>query len=693
MAVSAMVRTAHAVWLGLHPRKEWYQLSNMPNRLIHTTSPYLLQHAHQPVDWYPWGEEALTKAQEEDKPLLVSIGYATCHWCHVMAKETFENEAVAAIMNTYFVCIKVDREERPDIDQVYVAAVQAMGLQAGWPLHIFLLPDQQPFYGGLYFTTTVWENLLIQVKSAFNDHRAPLSAAAFQFTQTLNAPEASCYKCESPAEIFNQKYIEQQFLKIYQVLDHEQGGIRGTPKFPMPSIGSFLLHYYCLTQDARALAQLNLTLQHMACGGIYDQLGGGFSRYATDNAWRIPHFEKMLYDNGQLLSLYTQAYTVTKRPLYKKIALETIAFVEREMVNTAGGFCSALDADSEGAEGKFYTWTKKEIEKVLGECAQPFIAHFSITDTGNWEQGSNILYQKVDRSLATAEHTNIARAIKQLFAVRAQKKHPTKDDKIIASWNGIMLQGLLDAYHAWGGAYLLELALKNAHFIERYLLQGNQLWHSHSKGKAGAPGYLEDYAWVARAFISLYQITFQEHWLHTAETLIQHALLHFYDAEAGLFCFVQHSEATLIARTKEVSDHVIPSSNSVICHDLLMLGALLHNKTYTDTARKMLCTMLPQINHAPLYSSHWAVLYMLQLKPMVVVAMVGPACKEWTKEMKKHVPSGILFAGAVEASSLPLLIDKKPMASKTTIYVCHQGICHAPTHSVKDALAQLAQIT
>jgi len=665
----------------------------MPNRLIHTTSPYLLQHAHQPVDWYPWGEEALNKAQQEDKPLLVSIGYTACHWCHVMAQDAFEDEEVAVMMNAHFVCIKVDREERPDIDQVYVAAVQAMGLNVGWPLHVFLLPDQKPFYGGLYFTTTAWKKLLIQVKNAFREHRAQLSATAFQFTQVLNEPEAVRYGFGSPSNIFTQKYTEQQFLKLYQELDHEYGGIRNTPKFPMPSIGSFLLRYYFLTQDERAFAQLNLTLQHMAYGGIYDQLGGGFSRYATDNAWRIPHFEKMLYDNGQLLSLYSQAYTVTKKTLYKKIVLETIAFVEREMVDPEGGFYSALDADSEGVEGKFYAWTKKEIEEVLRERAQLFMAHFGITAAGNWEQGANILYQKADSSLATAEQASIACAIKQLFSVRAQKKHPARDDKMIASWNGMMLQGLLDAYHALGKDHLLALALKNAHFIEKYLLQGNQLWHSHSKGAPGAPGYLEDYAWVARAFMSLYQVTFEEHWLYTAETLVQYALVHFYDAEAGLFYFVKHSEATLIARQKEIFDHVIPSSNSVICHDLLVLGALLDKKIYTATAKKMLCNMVPQINHAPLYLSNWAVLSMLQLKPIVVVAVVGPACKAWTQAMRQHVPSGILFAGTVEKSSLPLLANKKPMTSKTTIYVCRQGMCHAPTHSVKEALAQLAQIS
>ena len=661
--------------------------------MVHTTSPYLLQHAQQPVDWYPWGEEALNKAQREDKPLLVSIGYAACHWCHVMAQETFEDETVAAMMNTHFVCIKVDREERPDIDQVYVAAMQTMGLNAGWPLHVFLLPDQKPFYGGLYFTTNTWKQVLIQVTKAFRDHRTRLSVSAFQFTQALNKQEVVHYELGSHSNIFTQKDAERQFLKLYQELDHEQGGVRGTPKFPMPSIGSFLLHYYCLTQDGRALAQLNLTLQRMAYGGIYDQLGGGFSRYATDNAWRIPHFEKMLYDNGLLLSLYSQTYTITKDPGYKKIVLETIAFIEREMANAEGGFYSALDADSDGTEGKFYTWTKEEIENVLGNEAQLLMEHFNITAEGNWEQGSNVLYRKAGCSFSAEEHTNIAYAIKKLFAVRAYKKRPARDDKIITSWNGMMLQGLLDAYNALGEEHLLELALKNARFIEKNLLQGNELWHSYSMGQLGAKGYLEDYAWVARAFISLYQATSEAHWLYTAAKLVQYALANFYDAEERLFYFVQHSEATLIARQKETFDHSIPSSNSVMSHNLLILGALLDKKIYTALAKQMLCAVAPQINHTPLYLSNWACLYMLQLNPTVVVAIVGPAYKVWTQAMRKHAPNGTLFAGTLRESRLPVFAHKKLIANKTTIYVCHQGICQAPTHSVKEALAQLAQIS
>ncbi|MEL6358512.1 MAG: DUF255 domain-containing protein, partial [Bacteroidota bacterium] len=346
----------------------------MPNRLLHTTNLYLRQHAHQPIDWYPWGEEALQKAQQEDKPLLVSIGYAACHWCHVMAHEAFEDPEAAMLMNEHFVCIKVDREERPDIDQVYVAALQAMGIQAGWPLHVFLMPDQKPFYGGNYFPTAAWKQVLEQVAQAFRDHREQLTVSAAQFTQALNE-EAIELSDEEPTVI--QPY--QIFEELYRVLDQEHGGLKGAPKFPMPSVGLFLLHYYETTQDQKALAQLERTLVCMAYGGIYDQLGGGFARYTTDEAWRVPHFEKMLYDNGQLLSLYARAYTVTKKSLYKKVVQETVDFVTHELMQEAGGFYGALDADSEGVEGKFYTWTQVEIEEVLSEEAPIFVQKFNVT--------------------------------------------------------------------------------------------------------------------------------------------------------------------------------------------------------------------------------------------------------------------------------------------------------------------------
>lgn len=661
------------------------------NQLIHTTSLYLRQHAHNPINWYPWGAEALTKALQTDKPILVSIGYAACHWCHVMARESFEDVAVAAIMNGHFVCIKVDREERPDVDQVYIAAAQAMGLSVGWPLHIFLLPDQRPFYGGTYFPREAWKSVLESVAQAFQHHRTRLANSAAQFTKAIHELDTNLYKYSSYAQVFTQEETQQQFYRLYPILDHKQGGMQGAPKFPMPTVSSFLLHYYRLMQDEKALAQLNLTLEKMAHGGIYDQLGGGFARYATDEAWLVPHFEKMLYDNGQLISLYTDAYLTTPNALYKQVVEETLAFVERAMMGPAGECYSALDADSEGVEGKFYTWTQKEIEEALGEAAPLFITYFNITAQGNWEAGRNVLYTNPHNVvLSQEEDASIQRAKQQLFEVRATRRPPTLDDKVVTAWNGMMLQGLVDAYYALAEAHYLALALKNAAFIVHHLMQGGQLWHSYRNGQLGPAGYLADYAWVARALISLYQATFEAHWLYKAEALVQHAMAQFWDEQAGLFYFTAQHAERLIARPKEIFDNAIPSSNAVMAHNLFYLGILLAKEIYATTARQMLSQMASLLHQAPGQLSHWASLYILHLQPIKTVAILGPQCKAWARAIRQHYHSNsVLLAGAVEERNLPLLMDKKINKGKTTMYVCHGNVCQAPVHGVEEALHQL----
>ncbi|MEL6412953.1 MAG: thioredoxin domain-containing protein, partial [Bacteroidota bacterium] len=444
----------------------------MPNHLAHSTSPYLQQHAHQPVDWYPWGEVALAKALQEDKPILLSIGYAACHWCHVMAKTSFEDALVAALMNTHFVCIKVDREERPDVDRVYVAALQAMGLPVGWPLHAFLLPNQQPFYGGLYFAPDAWKQVLSAVAQAFRRHRPHLEATAGQLTATLQAQCSPVLPSQSVD--FTHQDAQKSFQQIYTQLDLVHGGLQGAPKFPMPSVGNFLLHYHELTGDERALAQLHCTLAHMASGGLYDQLGGGFARYTTDATWRIPHFEKMLCDNGLLLSLYAQTQAISPNARYLRVIRETVDFLVQTMLHPEGAFYSALDADSEGVEGKFYTWTLAEVEDVLGPLAPSFTAYFNITAAGNWQQGANVLY-----TTAGSEPTaQIEASRQQLHQVRMRRQPPARDEQIITAWNAMVLQGLVDAYWAVDERDWLDLALRNARFIEQYLLQGHRLWHS-----------------------------------------------------------------------------------------------------------------------------------------------------------------------------------------------------------------------
>ncbi|MCG8340246.1 MAG: thioredoxin domain-containing protein [Cytophagales bacterium] len=668
------------------------------NRLIHETSPYLLQHAHHPVAWYPWGEEALAKAKAEDKPILLSIGYATCHWCHVMAHETFEEEAIAAIMNKHFVCIKVDREERPDVDQLYMEAIQAMGLAGGWPLNVFLMPDQQPFYGGTYFPPMGWKKMIEAIGKAFQKHNVRLKESATQFTKVLRESATQKHGLETASPTSTIKAVEQQFDKLYERLDHEKGGMAGAPKFPMPSIGVFLLHYYHYAQDKRALAQLNLTLEKMAYGGIYDQLGGGFARYATDDAWRVPHFEKMLYDNGQLLSLYAEAYLITQKELYKHVVYETIAFIEREMMDATGGGYSALDADSEGTEGKFYVWTKKEIENSLGEDAPLLMRYFNVIEQGNWENGTNILYRShgndalASHSKRSREATKIQRIQQRLLEERAKRVRPSIDDKILTSWNGIMLKGLVDAYHVFGEERFLALALKNIRFIKENLIAGDSLWHSYKNGQRKIMGYLEDYAWVIQALIAFYQTTFEASWLSTANALVQYTMDNFYDQEESLFYFIDKNAAPLIARKKEIFDNVIPSSNSVMAHNLFSLGLLLDNTQYSSVAKKMLGKMVKLVNTTPQHLAHWASLYTLQLKPMAIIAIVGPQYKAWGREIRQHYYPGKVLVGAAKESGLPWLAEKEATDGETTIYVCYNKTCQLPVHSVAAALEQLELI-
>jgi uncharacterized protein YyaL (SSP411 family) len=655
----------------------------IPNKLSKSASPYLLQHAHNPIDWYPWSAEALSRAQQEDKPILLSIGYAACHWCHVMAQETFEDPQVAAIMNQYFVCIKVDREERPDIDQIYIQAVQAMGLQAGWPLHVFLLPNQQPFYGGTYFSNATWKELLLQIVTAFKDHRQQLEASAIQFTQALHTHAMGVGQQGENNTSASLATLQHIFQKIYQELDLIRGGVQGAPKFPMPSLGAFLLNYYRLTHDQRALDQLTVTLTHMACGGIYDQLGGGFARYAIDEAWLIPHFEKMLYDNAQLTSLYAQTYLITPDKLYKQVIEQTVNYVEREMTDRQGGFYSSMDADSEGVEGKFYTWTPQEVAHVLKKDAAWFVEYFPMVSWGHGGQETHILARNPYVALTESQAAQLQAMKQALFEERSKRIKPLIDDKILASWNGMMLQALVDAYYALGTPCFLGLACRNAAFMQQYLIRGNQLGHSYYQGKLGDNSYLEDYAWVARALISLYQATFEEAWLAQADSLVKYAIQHFWDEEMHLFCSTVADADKLIARPREILDQATPSSNAVMAHNLFYLGALLGREDYATKAQQMLHRIMPLWKENPLYLAHWASLYALQLEKVVTIAILGPQYQMWAYEIKKHYPN-VLLVGTVAASNIPLLKDKKVINNQASIYICYDKTCQLPVQSLQE---------
>lgn len=671
------------------------------NRLAQASSPYLLQHRHNPVDWYPWGPEALQKAKKEDKPIIVSIGYSACHWCHVMERESFEQEEVARLMNEHYVCIKVDREERPDVDQVYMDAIQAMGLQGGWPLNVFLTADQKPFYGGTYFPKHSWMQLLGNIATAYRDNRQQLEESAGNFVKALSHSEVRKYGLDAATNeqsSFSMENLEAVYSKFSAKFDTSRGGLQGAPKFPMPSHWLFLLRYYAATGRQEALDHASHTLTEMARGGIYDQLGGGFARYSVDSEWFAPHFEKMLYDNGQLLSLYAEAFTASGNPLFKKVVYQTIDWAEREMLSPEGGFYAALDADSEGEEGKFYVWTFAEIEKILGDEADIFCDYYNVDEQGNWEGGNNILHRresiadfagKYELDVQELEEL-LQEAEQKLLAVREQRIRPGLDDKILAGWNGLMLSGLADAYAAFGEEHFLRMALKNARFIEANMLQNDQLMRNYKNGKASIPAYLEDYAFVIHAYLRLYEVCFDAHWLYKARDLTRYTLEHFWDEEEKLFFFTDSSSEKLIARKKEIFDNVIPASNSAMALNLHRIGLLLDIQKYQQLASSMLATANKLLQAEPSYLTYWAILYTQLAQPTAEIAIAGPDYLRFSQEIhqQRYHPNKVLSASA-SGGELPLLENRESDGSETTIYVCYNRSCQRPVHSPAEALALL----
>ncbi|WP_020604186.1 thioredoxin domain-containing protein [Spirosoma spitsbergense] len=685
----------------------------MPNQLQYETSPYLLQHAENPVDWYPWGDEALGRAMAEDKPILVSIGYSACHWCHVMERESFEKESVARVMNEHFICIKVDREERPDVDAIYMDAVQAMGVQGGWPLNVFLMPDAKPFYGVTYLPRPNWVNLLDSVQSAFSDHRNDLVQSAEGFARELNLTDAERYGLSENDPLFSTETLESLYRKVAVKADDEKGGMRRAPKFPMPAIWRFMLRYYDATGNESALYQVKLTLDRMALGGIYDQLGGGFARYSTDGNWFAPHFEKMLYDNGQLLTLYSEAYSLLKRPLYKHVVYQTIHFAQRELLSPEGGFYSALDADSEGVEGKFYTFTTPELREVLGDDYDWFADLYSITEEGNWEEGHgrNILH-RTESNETFAERmgwtlsdlsvrldaTNI-----RLMRIRDERIRPGLDDKILCSWNGLMLKGLATAYRVFGEPEFLTLALRLAYFLLKKMRdsRNGRLWHTYKttaggQGRAKQAGFLDDYAAVIDGLLALYQATFTENWLMEADQLTQYVLANFSDATVDdltgsepLFFFTDKNSEELIARKKELFDNVIPASNSMMAENLYTLSLLLERPNYADRANRMLGRMQPLVGENTDYLTNWAAQLALRSRPTAEIAIVGPQADQFRAELEADFYPNKVLTGTSDKSELPLLHQRGPIDGKTAIYVCYNRACQLPVTSVADVWKML----
>ncbi len=669
---------------------------NHMNKLAGSTSPYLLQHANNPVHWYPWGDEALTRAKDEDKPIIVSIGYSSCHWCHVMEKESFENDSIAQIMNEHFICIKVDREERPDIDQIYMDAVQAMGINGGWPLNVFLTPDQKPFYGGTYFPPKNWAQLLSNITNAFANRRDEIEESAGQLTEAIGTSELLRFKLKPEDTPYTTKQQQAMFERISMKFDTVKGGLDRAPKFPMPSIWKWMLHYGVLSSDEQAIDQVERTLISMAYGGIYDQVGGGFARYSTDAEWLVPHFEKMLYDNAQLISLYAQAYQHTGRDVYKDVLEQTIAWLEREMTSGDGGFYSALDADSEGVEGKFYVWSFREFDQVTGDNMPLLSSYYRVSAEGNWE-GTNILNRSMsDEAFADKKGVSLAdwknlklKSRQSLLEARSSRVRPGLDDKAISGWNAMVISGLLDAYDALNNPHYLELAVQNANFILAHSIREGILFRTPPTESTQIRGYLEDYAFTISAFTDLYERTFDEQWLEHAEKLTNYVMENFLDTTEDMFFYTDGSSHDLVVRKKEIFDNVIPSSNSQMAINLFRLGKMLDREIWMELSNLMLSRMAPMIPEAVSDMANWADLHLLRTHDVSEVIITGKDALAMRQEfVHKFIPNKILM-GTTTSSELPLIKGKSMLNGKTTIYVCYNKTCKLPVNSVNEAYSQL----
>lgn len=665
------------------------------NALINESSPYLLQHAHNPVDWHPWGEEALQKAKDENKLLIISIGYAACHWCHVMEHESFEDSTVAALMNEHFVPIKVDREERPDVDDVYMSAAQLLTGSGGWPLNAFAMPDGRPVWAGTYFPKDRWMDILRRFADLQESDPERLERSATQLTQGIADLDAVELVTET------EEYTEEMLNKISRVfltqVDMQDGGRRGAPKFPMPNNWEYLLKYADVTGDQKALNAVTTTLDKMALGGIYDQMGGGFARYSVDGVWMVPHFEKMLYDNGQLMSIYAQAYSKTKNPLYKHVIEQTLAFVDRELSAPEGGFYSSLDADSEGVEGKYYVWTADELAKLITDDKElmAYTDFYTVRDTGNWEH-ANILHITDDIDAIAARHDMstdqltemIYRIDRELLPIREKRIHPGLDDKILTSWNGLMIKGYVDAYKALGHKEYLEKAIQNAHYIlKQQMSDDHRLNRNLKDSKSSINAFLDDYATMINTCLSLYEVTFDESWLTISRDLADYVQAHFYDEKSGMYNYTNNIDPPLVARKMELTDNVIPASNSMMARALARLGEITYDKEYIARAEQMLRNMMPTIteSRSPSFYSNWLQLLFDEVHEPYEVAVMGPNATTLAHEMMQTYHCNSLFLGDVQDSELPLLKNKY-VDGTDMIYVCQSKVCKLPVQEVSKAL-------
>ena len=673
--------------------------SKKGNDLVNETSPYLLQHAYNPVNWKAWNENSLEEAKEQNKLIVISIGYASCHWCHVMEEESFENDSIARIMNDNFINIKVDREERPDVDKVYMNAVQLMTGKGGWPLNCITLPDGRPVFGGTYFTKNQWFKILKDVSKLYKENPQKVEEYAQRVTEGIQTSELITLSKEEA--VFKNEEIIAGINLSREQLDTINGGFKGAPKFPMPNTLDYLLRYQYHFNEPELFKYIKKSLTKMAYGGIYDQIGGGFSRYSVDNRWHIPHFEKMLYDNAQLVSVYSKAYLQDKNELYKNIVKETLAFVNDELNANNGAFYSSLDADSKNEnneleEGVFYTWTKQELKALIKDY-KLFANYYNVNTTGFWENDLYVLIR--DQSVTEFAKKNkltkdelkqkIADWKSTLTLARNKRNKPNLDDKILTSWNALMLQGYIDAFRAFDDNEYLDKAVKIAEFLVKNQLRGDGgLNRNFKNGKSTINGYAEDYATVIQAFISLHEVTLNEKWLLLSKKIMEYTITHFFDSTSGMFFYTSNEDPNLIARKTEVIDGVISSSNSIIGNNLFKLGHYFSDKKMTKITEQMLNNLKIEITKNPLGYSNWMHLMTNLTQPFYEVAVVGENANSVTKELfKKYLPN-ILISASDKESELPLL-EYKYIEGETLIYVCVNGACKLPLADISKAIKSI----
>jgi len=668
----------------------------MSNNLIKETSPYLLQHAYNPVNWNPWNKKYLEKAKKENKLVVISIGYSSCHWCHVMEKESFEDSLVASIMNEKYISIKVDREERPDVDQVYMNAVQLMTGSGGWPLNVVTLPDGRPIWGGTYFSKDQWINALTQISDLYNKEPEKFINYANTLEKGIKSLDIITTNNEKElASIDLDKHIGSLVNKI----DKKNGGFSGAPKFMMPNNIHFLLRSAYQNNDLAALKLVNLTLEKMAYGGVYDQIGGGFSRYSTDEKWHIPHFEKMLYDNAQLISLYSDAYLITNNELYKNVVYETINFVLRELKNPNGGFYSSIDADSKSLDGKenegaYYVWKEDELKKLLKDEFIVFSDYYNINKYGYWEDDNYVLIKnKSDAALAKAHKISKEELSKKintwkeiLINARGKRSRPSIDDKILTSWNGLMINAFIDAYRVFKDDNFLDMANSSAEFIVKNMKKNDGgLYHTHKDGKSKINGYLDDYGSTIKAFLNLYENTLDEKWLNLSNNLMEYTYENFYDYETNMFFFTSKLDDELISRTIDYRDNVIPSSNSIMANNLFKLSLYFDNKKYFNSSQQMINNIKDQIELYPSGFSNWMNLILNINKNFYEIAIVGDNAIKKVKELNGNYLPNKIIIGSLESNPLPLLKNRF-VEGETYIYVCVNKACKMPVKTVKEAL-------